>query len=134
MSFSNELIAPCRINCGVCEAHVREKNKCCGCISPNNIKSSRCIKCGIKFCNEHNKSAFTYCFECEKFPCSRLISLEKRYVEKYYLSVIDNLKYIRQYGFDEFMKKENEKWRCRYCGEVLCVHQSFCLHCKQEYR
>lgn len=134
MSFSNEFIAPCGINCGVCIAHLREKNKCYGCMSSDNIKSSRCIKCGIKFCNEHNKSAFIYCFECQKFPCSRLKSLEKRYVEKYHLSVIDNLTYIKQYGIDEFIKNENEKWRCRQCGEVLCVHRSFCLNCKKEYR
>lgn len=110
MRFSNELIAPCGINCGVCAVHLREKNKCPGCTSANNIKSSRCIKCGIKSCKEHKKSVFTYCFECQKFPCSRLKSLEKRYVEKYHLSVIDNLSYIKHYGLDEFIKKETEEW------------------------
>lgn len=134
LSFSKELIALCGVNCGVCMAHLRKENKCCGCLSDHSLKSSRGIKCGIRFCSEHNKSAFTYCFECRKFPCTRLKSLEKRYVSKYNLSVIDNLNYIKQYGLNEFIIKENEKWRCRNCGEVLCVHRSFCLNCKEEYR
>lgn len=127
MSFSQELIAPCGINCAVCLVHLREKNNCPGCTRPDNIKSTRRVKCGINFCSEHNKADFTYCFECRKFPCSRLKSLEKRYVEKYRLSIIGNCEYIKAYGFDEFLKKEDQKWLCENCGEVLSVHRSFCL-------
>lgn len=134
MAFSDELIAPCGINCGVCIAYLRDTDKCYGCLSNDNIKSTRSIKCGIKFCNEHKKKTFTYCFECEKFPCSRLKSHDKRYLQKYRLSTIDNLTYIMQYRLDAFLKKEDEKWSCRSCGKVLSVHQSFCLNCKTEYR
>ena len=61
-------------------------------------------------------------------------SLEKRYVEKYKLSVIENLNYIKQHGEDEFIKRENERWKCKNCGEVLCVHRNYCLTCKTEYK
>lgn len=134
MAFTEDLIAPCGLNCGVCIVHLREKNKCDGCMSANDIKTSRNIKCGIKFCNEHGKSVFSYCFECGKFPCSRLKSTEKRYVEKYQLSLIGNLYYIKQHGINEFIKNENEKWKCKNCGGVLSVHRNFCLNCKQQYR
>jgi hypothetical protein len=134
MGFSVENIAPCGVNCGACIAYLREKNKCYGCLSPNNIKTSRTIKCGLKFCNEHKATKFTYCFECQGFPCARLKRMDKRYVEKYNLSVINNLIMIKENGFEDFIEKENEKWKCSNCGEILSVHQSFCLNCKKEYR
>ena len=134
MEFTKDLIAPCGINCGVCRAYLREKNKCCGCIAPGINKLSHCNKCSIKYCDEHNKSEFTYCYECEKFPCLRIKKLDKRYVEKYNLSVIDNLIFISQYGLDKFIKNENNKWKCSHCGKVLCVHENYCLYCKNQYR
>lgn len=134
MGFSQELIAPCGINCGVCLAYLREKDKCSGCITIGTKKVAHCNKCSIKLCEEHNKSEFTYCYECEKYPCPRLKRLEKRYVEKYHLSVVDNLNTINKYGISEFVKMEREKWKCKNCGKVLCVHRSYCLNCKMDYR
>ena len=132
MGFDEKLIAPCGINCGVCLAYLREKNKCCGCLSPGTNKPSHCNKCSIKLCIEHDKAAFTYCYECHKFPCARIKSLDKRYVEKYRLGLILNSNLISKYGFEEFIKTENEKWKCKHCGEVQCVHRSSCLKCGKE--
>jgi hypothetical protein len=129
MGFEEKLIAPCGINCGVCIAYLREKNKCCSCISLNSNKPTYCSKCRIKFCDEHDKSEFTYCYDCRRFPCAKVKRLDKRYVEKYHLSLITNSTLISKYGFDEFINSENEKWKCKHCGEVLCVHRSRCLNC-----
>ncbi len=134
MELTEELIAPCGVNCGVCIAYLREKNKCCSCMSSGTNKPAHCSKCTIKLCDEHKKSEFTYCYECRKFPCTRLKSLDKRYVEKYHLSLIENLACISKYGFYEFIKNEDEKWKCKHCGEVLCVHRDSCLNCGKEYR
>jgi hypothetical protein len=133
MSFSKELIAPCGMNCGVCIAYLREKNKCQGCLTTNDLKSSRGINCGKRNCNEHKKAEFVYCFECRKFPCSKMKSIEKRYVEKYHTSLIENLLIIKNFGLDELLHRENEKWKCQHCGSVLSVHRTFCLNCNQEY-
>ncbi|PKM94546.1 MAG: hypothetical protein CVU84_10800 [Firmicutes bacterium HGW-Firmicutes-1] len=132
MKFSEELIAPCGMNCGVCIAYLREKNKCCGCLSLGTNKQAHCNKCSIKFCDEHNRSEFTYCYECHKFPCSRIRKLEKRYVENYHVSLIENSTSISKYGFSEFIMNESEKWKCKNCGEVLCIHRNICLNCKEE--
>ncbi len=132
MAFFNALIAPCGINCGVCLAYLRKKNKCPGCLSVDCNKPQYCLKCRIKHCDKFNDSTFSYCFDCPKFPCTRLKRLNKRYIEKYSLSLIGNLNDIQKHGFDQFINNENEKWKCRQCGEVLCVHRSFCLHCKKE--
>jgi Protein of unknown function (DUF3795) len=134
LSFSKELIAPCGINCGVCIEHLKETDRCHGCLSAGNLRGRYGVKCGWKSCSEHKKAYFKYCYECPIFPCAKMKSLEKRYVEKYKLSVIDNLNYIKQNGEYEFIKRENERWKCKNCGKMLCVHRNYCLNCKTEYK
>jgi len=134
MEFSGKLIAPCGVNCGICIAYLREKNKCCSCMNSGTNKPNHCSKCTIKFCDEHNNSDFIYCYECIKFPCARIKKLDKRYIQNYKLSLIENSNFISQHGAEEFLNCENEKWNCKNCGEVLSVHRSFCLSCKMEYR
>lgn len=132
--FSKELIAPCGINCAVCYAYLRKKNRCEGCLTESDIKMGHCSKCGIKLCDEHNNSEFTYCFECPKYPCIKMKKIDKRYINSYKISLIGNLNSIQQSGIEEFITQENGKWICGNCGEMLSVHQSACLHCGQEYR
>jgi hypothetical protein len=127
MGFTQDLIAPCGMNCGTCLSYLRKENRCPGC-------TARPLKCGRKVCSEHKKASFTYCFECPKFPCEKMNSLEKRYVERYHLSVFDNLRFIKENGIDEFIESEDRRWICKNCGEVLCVHQDFCSNCQQKYR
>jgi len=134
LKFTEKLIAPCGINCGVCFVYLREKNNCCSCLSTGTNKPAHCSKCRIKFCDEHDKSEFRYCYECHKFPCTRLKGFDKRYIKKYHLSLIQNLKYINKYGVLQFINIENEKWKCNNCGEVLSVHKDSCLKCGSEYR
>ena len=50
-----ELIAPCGMNCGICMAYLREKNKCPGCRVIDINKSISVQKCKIKNCYELNK-------------------------------------------------------------------------------
>jgi len=47
----------------------------------------------------------------------------------YYLSVIENLKFIDKHGIDLYLEKEEEKWRCPDCREVICCHYGLCLNC-----
>jgi hypothetical protein len=46
--------------------------------------------------------------------------------------MIDNLAYIKDYGHEEFLKSEQDKWKCKVCGVGLSVHRDFCLNCKTE--
>jgi len=134
MSFFRELIAPCGLNCGVCYAFLRKKNRCDGCLVESDRKIGYCSRCAIKLCNEHDNADFTYCFECSRFPCQRMKRMEKRYVEKYHLSLLGNLKDIHESGFHHFISSENAKWICPNCGDVLCVHKAACPGCGKEYR
>jgi len=134
MAFSKDLIAPCGLNCGVCYAFLRKKNKCDGCLVDSDRKVNHCSRCGIKLCSEHDAREFTHCFECPKFPCQRMKRMEKRYIGSYHISLFNNLKIIQESGMDHFIAMENEKWVCENCGEVLCVHKAACSHCGKEYR
>lgn len=134
MTFTKELIAPCGINCGVCYAFLRTKNKCDGCLVDSDRKIGHCSKCGIKNCAEHDDLEFTYCFECPKYPCKRMKNMEKRYTGTYHLSLFGNLQDIKIRGLDPFIASESKKWCCTDCGGILCVHKSACPVCGKEYR
>ena len=69
------------------------------------------------------------CFECIVFPCGKLETLDKRYRDKYGMSMIENLKYIQTNGVKQFLKNEQERWKCPTCGGVICVHDEKCYTC-----
>ena len=71
-----------------------------------------------------------FCFDCEKYPCTRLKQLDKRYRNNYKMSMIENLENIKNVGLDKFMQMEYDRWFCHNCGGTICVHRGFCLECK----
>jgi hypothetical protein len=128
-STSPNLIAPCGINCRLCRAYVREKTVCPGCRGDDHCKPLSCIHGQIKTCEKSVNGKFEYCFECDELPCKRLAHLDKRYRTRYGLSVIENLKRIKEVGILQFVEEENQKWTCVVCGSMLCMHQPACLRC-----
>ncbi len=55
--------------------------------------------------------------------------MDKRYITKYGESPIKNLRTIKEIELKEFVKIEKEKWKCKKCGNLLCVHSDVCLIC-----
>jgi hypothetical protein len=106
------LIAPCGMNCALCIAYLREKRRCPGC--PGREK-----KCAIRNC-EHYTKARRYCFLCDQYPCSRIKRLDERYRKRYGMSMIENLKFIREKGIRKFLRNERERWIRG--GKTFCVH------------
>jgi uncharacterized OB-fold protein len=45
------------------------------------------------------------------------------------MSMIENLEFIKEQGIERFLEKEEAKWRCSECGEVICCHNGLCLNC-----
>ena len=130
-SFDAKLVACCGNNCGTCVAFFgytmsgkKRKHSCDGCWSRGGLCAF--IK---KKCKKLAKNQVQYCFECSDFPCINLKTLDKGYKEKYGISVVDNLKFIIANGMDEFLKSEQEKWKCPTCGGVICVHTKKCYTC-----
>jgi hypothetical protein len=137
-AFEEQLIAPCGMNCGVCANYLARKNDlnrqgfkrmyCEGCLP----RGKSCLFMAGK-CDKLGKGLVRFCFECADFPCKRLKALDKRYREKYHMSMIENLKAIQENGIEDFMKRESEKWRCADCGEMICCHNGLCLSCQTEF-
>ena len=124
------LIAPCGMNCGICLAHLREKNKCPGCRVPDVNKPITRLKCKIKTCEVFKNGKIKFCYQCEKFPCDNMQKLDKRYRTKYHMSMIENLENIKKSGIRKFLQNEKTKWTCPGCSGPICVHKGYCLDCK----
>ena len=126
------LIAHCGMNCNICTAYLREKNKCPGCRLFNKNEPVSIAKCKIKNCAILERSKLKFCFECEEFPCDKLKHLDKRYRTKYNMSMVENLEYINKFGIRKFIKNEKVRWACPKCGGVICVHKGYCYSCGEK--
>ncbi len=129
----SELIAPCGMNCRLCMAFQRDKKNCGGCKSDDCTKPAYCISCILRSCFTIQNNSSGLCYECDKFPCRRLKQLDKRYSTKYHMSMIENLKNIKQNGMKEFLENEEARWTCTECGSIVSVHRNVCLVCKTQY-
>ena len=115
------LIAPCGMNCSLCSAYLRDKNKCPGCRNRGEDKSQHPTKCIIKNCIRLKENNWRYCsVKCEKYPCRRLKNLDKRYRAKYDMSMIENLENIEKNGIRKFIDKEKKRWMKG--DKIFCVH------------
>lgn len=125
-----ELIAPCGMNCGICIAYLREKNKCPGCKGGDLNKPITRTSCKIKNCPVFLKSDSKFCFQCETFfPCDNLNRLDNRYRTRYNMSMIENLGNIKKFGIRKFLKNETVRWACPECKDTICVHNKKCYGC-----
>ncbi len=125
------MIAPCGMNCGICLAYLRDKNKCAGCWGENTQTAHFSTRCAIRNCEFIRETESKYCYGCPKFPCKRLKQLDKRYRLRYQMSMIENLGVIEKSGLESFLQKELNRWRCHSCGGTICVHTGYCLPCKK---
>ncbi len=128
MKMDQNLVAPCGMNCNLCIGHLREKNRCNGCSSGKSLLRKSCSNCYFRKC-DYQKG---FCYQCEKFPCTRLKKLDLRYKTNYKMSMIDNLHFIKKEGLDSFLKQEEQKYTCPNCGNILSVHRDFCIFCKKK--
>jgi hypothetical protein len=127
--MEERLIAPCGMNCGICMAYLREKNRCPSCRAADTNKAVTVIRCRIKNCEVIQKGKVEFCFGCDNLPCGSLKHLDKRYRTKYGMSMIENLEFIRNNGVDAFIVQQEAKYKCPKCGSVICVHNKHCYKC-----
>jgi hypothetical protein len=80
-------------------------------------------------CDLIGEGKIRFCYQCEKYPCRRLKELDKRYRTKYHMSMIENLDAIKANGMEDFLEKQEEKWRCPTCEGAVCCHNGLCLNC-----
>jgi hypothetical protein len=128
-----QLIAPCGMNCAVCSAYIAQRLD----LEKKGIRRTYCVGCRPRgqnctfmshICRKIGEGLVEYCYECLEFPCPRLKRLDKRY-QKYNVSMIDNLNFVKEQGMDKFLAKEIEKWKCPKCGDLICCHTQACYNC-----
>jgi len=132
-----DLVAPCGMNCAICKAYIalthdvpRARGKvtyCAGC-------KPRAKNCYIKRnCKKLTHNEIQFCFECNDMPCKNLSHLDKRYRERYAMSMVENQKTLKNKGIDGFLKNQAEKYRCPSCGDMVCVHDHKCYGCGKKF-
>ena len=122
------------MNCGICKAYLAysrgvpyEKGKvihCAGCRVRN--KNCAFLK---KPCKKFQNKEVEFCFECDKMPCANLDRLDRKYRERYGMSMVENLKEIEEKGMVSFLINQENKYKCPECGDVMSVHNRKCYKC-----
>lgn len=121
------MFAPCGMNCKVCYKHLKPKKSCKGCLSSDDDKPEHCKKCNIKNCVK--EKGITYCFECADFPCKQIKNLDKSYIKRYGVSLVQNGITVKNDGLECFMMKEKEHWTCKKCSGIISLHDAECSEC-----
>lgn len=117
---NQDLVAPCGLYCGECEAFQDER--CGGCISRKGL----CLKyteiCKIYSCCVDKKS-LRFCGDCELFPCERFANFFGTPV--WYDEVVSNLKTIKNEGVEKFLKEQVN----RVIKLISCAEEKEIKHC-----
>lgn len=130
--LNERLMAPCGINCALCSAFLREKNRCPGCRSGSGETRSHFDRCVILNCEFHRNNSESFCINCEKFPCKRMKDLDRRYSKNHGVHIKLNMERIREIGLSAFFAEDLERNKCPECGGVLCMHNDLCYICEAE--
>ena len=123
--ITNEMIATCGINCLACSAYLG--NRCNTCHTPiAKQKRKSCRNCLIKSCAL--SKGFTWCFQCDEFPCEKTSSLFKRYKKNFNIDLIQDGLEARK-DLSSFLNNQKEHYTCRICGGIVNLHHRKCSEC-----
>ena len=131
------MIAPCGLDCSLCKRALWRENACPGCLGPDENKPDFCLNgCTIINCAKLKEGGYRFCDECADYPCEACQERENRYMSQYPAreSPAENISDIRKLGMDAFLIKQREKWSCKECGGVICVHTGICGGCGKAVR
>jgi hypothetical protein len=135
--FSQDLVAPCGMNCNVCSGYLALKND----TKKNDIRMSYCKgcrprdkKCAFlkKSCEHLQTHSVQFCYQCAQYPCEKLKHIDMRYTTFFRMSLLENLASIKKNGMETFLRAEEEKWRCPTCEGVICCHNGLCFQCDSD--
>lgn len=141
-----EHAAPCGLFCGACPALMANKQDlvsefamrcglsecdviCHGCRSDTNAVF--CKDCQFKACIR--SMGVDYCFECQEFPCQKLIDF-KNDPEPHHSLVIQNLVAMRVVGVEGWVEEQTQRWSCPNCKAPFSWYEHQCGNCKAPLR
>jgi hypothetical protein len=100
---------------------------CDGCLS-GGMLAGHCQRCNIRLCAA-NKQDDDRCSDCEELPCYRITNLMNMGHYLHRKEYLPNLKKIREMGVQEWVKYEEERWRCPQCGLPMSWYDAECAGC-----
>jgi hypothetical protein len=100
---------------------------CDGCLS-GGMLAGHCQRCNIRLCAA-NKQDDDRCSDCEELPCYRITNLMNMGHYLHRKEYLPNLKKIREMGVQEWVKYEEERWRCPQCGLPMSWYDAECARC-----
>jgi hypothetical protein len=118
---------PAKAQKGVPPSNWMDGLLCDGCLS-GGMLAAHCQRCNIRLhaLETQNNSR---CSDCEELPCYRITNLINmgRYLHRD--EYLPNLKKIREMGVQEWVKYEEERWRCPKCGMPMRWYDAECVGC-----
>jgi predicted RNA-binding Zn-ribbon protein involved in translation (DUF1610 family) len=100
---------------------------CDGCLS-GGMLAAHCKTCSIRL-HAANKQNDSRCTECEELPCYRITNLIGMGHYLHRQEYLPNLKRIHEMGVQEWVEKEEARWRCPQCGLPMSWYDAECARC-----
>jgi hypothetical protein len=146
-----DLVGICGIYCGTCPKYLAQRDRdtvyleetarqtglrpeeirCDGCLSADVFPSCRDCRHGFRRCAAEHR--VTWCFQCPEFPCPRLKNFLPIHVVdgvSHHAGLVEELKYLRARGIEEWLEKQDRSGRCPQCGKVLYWYARECPACR----
>ena len=102
--IDSSMIAPCGLNCDVCDLHLLNKKSCHSCLKACGTKPAICEQCDIAKCARGRGHSF--CYECDYFPCAESENMDMRSRDKYQLSIIDSSNLLKEIGMEAYIEHQ----------------------------
>lgn len=99
---------------------------CDGCLSGGELPD-HCRNCSMKMCTA-DKENVSRCSDCDELPCHRILEMIDTGL-LHRAEYLSNLGKIRGLGVEEWIKCEEERWRCPQCGLPMSWYDCECVRC-----
>ena len=111
----------------------KEQIRCEGCVSET--VSPTCAECQFRDCAKQR--GFTFCFECKDVPCSKITELAEKRSRADNLPHLTlcppNLQSLRHGGAQEWLRQQEDRWKCQKCGRKMHWYSEKCPNCGAEF-
>lgn len=136
MKNNIEMLSYCGLYCGACPSYHR--GTCFGCRSEDNSqKRTSKWGCKIRKCCLYEKEVI-YCGDCTEFPCGKI---SKKLIDShpkdpkftYRHEIPNNIKKLKNLGFNKWIEREKLRWKCGNCDGTIAFYDYKCVECNTDH-
>jgi hypothetical protein len=134
MSRIPDETAPCGVFCGACPSY---EKSCLGCGSDERTQRRKSKwQCKIRKCCFEDKN-LNFCIDCDEYPCNLIEKLKNSHPEdvrfRYRHEIYDNLEGIKEIGMENWVKKQENRFKCPKCNGRIVWYTYKCNECDYQY-